>query len=63
MHIPSELRPKALEDVLWQTALEAAGPLEIDPACALFPHYIGQRYIQLIEDSLMSHFINRGSTS
>ena len=35
MHIPSDLKPKALEDALWQTALEAAAPLEIDPTCAL----------------------------
>jgi len=35
MHIPAESKPKALEDALWQTALEAVSPLEMDPPCAV----------------------------
>ena len=35
MHIAPHLNPKALEDALWQTALEAADPVEIGPTCAL----------------------------
>jgi hypothetical protein len=31
----SDFKPKALEDALWQTALEAVRPLEIERACAL----------------------------
>jgi hypothetical protein len=34
MHIPLDLKPEALEDTLWRTAVEAVSPLEIDPACA-----------------------------
>jgi len=35
MHKPSDLKPRTLEDALWETVLEAAGPLEIHPTCAL----------------------------
>ena len=35
MHKPSYLNLKTLEDSFWQTALETAETLEIDPACAL----------------------------
>ena len=35
MHNPSDLKPRTLEDALWETALEAAGTLEIHPTCAL----------------------------
>ena len=35
MHITSDLKPRELEDTLWQTALETVVPLEIHPAGAL----------------------------
>jgi hypothetical protein len=35
MNIPSYLKLRALEDALWQTALETVGRLEMHPACAL----------------------------
>ena len=35
MHIPSYLNERTLEEALWETALETAGTLEIQPGCAL----------------------------
>jgi hypothetical protein len=35
MHISSDLKLNALEDALWQTARDAASPLEIRPSCTL----------------------------
>ena len=35
MQIPSYLKLRALEEALWETALETAGPLEIRPVCEL----------------------------
>src|SRR5215831_2235225 len=33
MHITTYLKPRGLEDALWETILESAGPVEIRPAC------------------------------
>ena len=33
MQITTYLKPRGLEDALWKTILEAAGPVEIRPAC------------------------------
>jgi len=35
MHISPDLKLKELEDALWQTARDAANPVEIRPSCAL----------------------------
>jgi hypothetical protein len=35
MHISSDLKLNALEDAFWQTARDAASPLEIRPSCTL----------------------------
>jgi len=35
MHISSDLKLKELEDALWQTAQDAANPVEIRPSCVL----------------------------
>ena len=33
MYLTTYLKPRGLEDALWKTVLEAAGPVEIRPAC------------------------------